>query len=223
MQIYPSVLEADKEVFTSLLTQYLPIFSHIQIDIADGKFVDNKTVTIEDLIMNASSFMPHISSNTFEFHLMVEDWQSELIKLSGLKNKLNITRVFVHRGAIEQSAVSHPDFEVGLALSPQDTITGSVELILRFPHLLIMTVVPGQQGGEFLPDMLEKAVILRQGLAYKGTITLDGGINEQTLAQILAQPVWPDAVCPGSYFRHEPQQKLRKLQAMVASALESKS
>lgn len=228
MQIYPSVLETDIEVFKKRLTEFVPIFLHIQIDIADGKLVDNRTIQIEDVVDQVTRLRlvdakavagkqgySGQARNTFEIHLMVEDWQKEMSSLFQLAKSIQITRVFVHASVFHTPySILNTQFEWGLVLNSEDTVDDYWEALQPFPIVQIMTVQPGRQGNPFLPESLEKISQLRQK-GYLGKIILDGGINEETLPQILSRSYWPDAVCPGSYFHKEPSAGFKKLQEIV--------
>ena len=78
-----------------------------------------------------------------------------------------------------------------------------------------MTVVPGQQGNPFMPEVLDKISQLRER-GYEGEIVLDGAINEENLSTVMQKPHQPDAVCPGSYFKTEDvTDRLQKLQSIA--------
>ena len=49
MDIYPSILETTIEDFVAQYNRVSPFFDHFQIDIADGQFVANRTIQIEDI------------------------------------------------------------------------------------------------------------------------------------------------------------------------------
>lgn len=232
MNIYPSVLETDTETFVKRIQTYAPIFPHMQIDIADAVLVNNKTIQIDDIAqLVTSNQLPVTINNTFEFHLMVKDWQKELSKLAQLSSYMTITQVFVHANVLSHSVIPNSfrdlikmlnqvqhdlGVELGFALNPEDSIEQYWKLITEYKHVLIMTVTPGKQGSEFLPAMVDKVDELREA-GYKGTITLDGGINGSTLKTILSHKHWPDGVCPGSYFHEDTDKKLQKLYELVSS------
>ena len=88
--------------------------------------------------------------------------------------------------------------------------------IKDFPFIQLMTVYPGQQGAPFVPEVLDKITVLRKK-GYSGKITLDGAMNDTTLPIILSKKYLPDAICPGSYFKQNPQTQLEKLQRILAT------
>jgi pentose-5-phosphate-3-epimerase len=72
-----------------------------------------------------------------------------------------------------------------------------------------MSVNPGRQGQPFLLETLKKIEQLRL-LGYRNKIFLDGGINEKTIPEILAQKFLPDVLCPGSFLTKADEKDLSK-------------
>ncbi|MFQ5452206.1 MAG: hypothetical protein ACE5DQ_01455 [Candidatus Paceibacterota bacterium] len=223
LDIYPSVLESDTQALARRLKEYSAFFPHMQIDIADGVFVENKTVQIDKILKMITSQPPGIPFGnpwgsgipTFEFHLMVKNWISYLEKLKKLCNYMQITRVLVHAQVFNsQFSILNSQFELGLVLNPEDSVSDYLRLITKFQTVQLMTVHPGKQGSAFLPEVLDKIDELRDS-GFAGEIILDGAMNELTLPRVLARKHWPDAVCPGSYFHKRTQEKLHTLQKIA--------
>lgn len=225
MQIYPSILETDVKSFNEQLDRVLPFFSHFQIDIADGLFVPNKTVQIEEITEHRTWSMEHgalISTKTFEFHLMVEDYITEIEKLKLLRKVINIRTVLIHKKSLPLDPSTPQPFakgwvaqddkgwNYGLVLNPEDDITTNWQVIKQFPIVQIMTVNPGFQGTPFLPETLDKIDELKH-LGFTGKIILDGGINDKTLPLIMRRKFLPQAICPGSYFKTNVAKRLSLL------------
>lgn len=225
MDIYPSILETSKETFFAKLELLLPHFDHFQIDITDGIFVPGKTVQIEELykLFNEKpSFAKASASKAFEFHLMVKDYEKEIIKLEKLSKYINITNVLVHLSTLVldpstplRSAQDDNKWEYGIVLNPEDEVTPNWDTIETFKTVQLMTVHPGQQGGPFLPNVLFKISELRER-GFKGKIILDGAMNDTTLPQVLENSYLPDSICPGSYFKENVEERLNKLKNMLS-------
>ncbi len=219
MQIYPSVLETNVETFWQQIGKLSKYFSYFQIDIADGKFVLNKTIQIDDVI---STIKQHnnitIEKISCEFHLMVEDYLTEIEKLKKLSQFMKIKKILIHLKALKYSKFLIPDskFEIGLVLNPEDEIKTNWPIIKNFPAIQIMSVNPGFQGTPFLPETLNKIKELRT-LGFKGMISLDGAINDKTLPIILKNKCRPDILFPGSYLKEETEKKLRILNKLIRS------
>ena len=59
MQICPSILEPDADSLVTTINRLSPFYKYFQIDIADGIYVPNKTVQIEEFIeLLKGSVMP---------------------------------------------------------------------------------------------------------------------------------------------------------------------
>jgi pentose-5-phosphate-3-epimerase len=220
MDIFPSVLESSSQGFKEQIERLSSMFNMFQVDIADGVLVPNKTLTLKECL----AIMPQINnvkSLTFDFHLMVEDYMSHLALLEKASMQINIRFVLIHHKAHPQPTLfettGYP-FSLGLVLNPED----EVETIKQHYHLRlipvvqIMTVVPGAQGGSFIPNMINKVEQLRHA-DYRGKIFIDGAVNELTLPLFLSHEYKPDTICPGSYFTkaQDPQKQLDTLLSLL--------
>ena len=200
MQTVPSILEKDINGLISQINKLSPYFPRFQIDIADGIFVPNKTVQIEEIkdSLNKDCLL-------FDFHLMVKDYKKEIEKLEKLKKLIKINLILIHFSAISsrQWRDRISDFSpipIGLTLNPQDQVD---DLACKYnlnhiPFIQIMSVNPGFQGSPFLPETLNKIEQLRDK-GYRKKIFLDGAVNEKTIPVILSKKYQPDFICPGSY------------------------
>ncbi len=208
MNIYPSILELSKEAFEEQFERVLPHFSHFQIDIADGIFVPHRTAQIENLEFRIQNSEP---VKTFEFHLMVSDWEQEIPKIEQLSPRVTITRVLIHLSVFNSTFLTlNSTFNRGLVVNPEDDISQNWEILKTVDTIQIMTIHPGAQGSPFIPETLTKIDQLRER-GFSGKIILDGGINDQTLPLIMQRECLPDAVCPGSYFTKDVAERFEKL------------
>lgn len=215
MDIYPSILETSIKDFETQLTQVAPYFSHFQIDIADGIFVPNKTVQIEEIVPVVSSQKIVGRDKTFEFHLMVVDFEKQIEKLAQLEKFVDVNCILIHLHVLNTKyEILNTKYLWGLVLNPEDSVVDNWQLITEFPIIQIMTIHPGFQGSPFLPETLNKIDQLRE-LGYTGKILLDGGINDKTAPTIMNRRHLPDIICPGSYFKKDVKKRLEILQEIV--------
>lgn len=216
MLIYPSILEQSAHDLISRLKMLAPFFSHFQIDIADGVFVPNKTVQLEDILNIMDKLRLTANNKTFEFHLMVKDYEKDMRIIDSLSSYLHITTILIHLQALHQKyKIQDTTYKPGIVLNPEDSVDDNWETIQHFSTVQIMTVHPGAQGTPFVPEALEKIDELRK-LGYDGKIILDGAINDKTLSLIVKRVNLPDAVAPGSYFKTSPAEKLATLQLLLS-------
>ncbi|NTU72660.1 hypothetical protein HGB07_00595 [Candidatus Roizmanbacteria bacterium] len=199
--IIPALLNKTVEEFTTQVEQLSPYHTHFQVDIADGKFVPNTTISLADLV-------PYFASknrNVFDFHLMVEDWKVSLKQVMTFTNNVTVDAVLVHFGAIKDPAEfltwkKKVNFPLGLVLNPEDSVEDLVKQysLSDIPAIQIMSVNPGFQGAPFLPATLQKVEQLRNH-NYRLKVYLDGSVNGHTIPEIVSQKFPPDILCIGSY------------------------
>ncbi|MFA5770161.1 MAG: hypothetical protein WC894_01540 [Patescibacteria group bacterium] len=210
MQICPSILEPTTDGLLFQINKLSSYIKYFQIDIADGIFVQNRTLQIDDIFdsLQSNNFKNFITLQTlktlsFDFHLMVSDFKSDINKLNDLKKIINIKNIFIHLSAIKNFKLKIKNLSplpIGLTLNPQDQVedlTSHYDLN-AIPCIQIMSVIPGVQGNPFLPNTLKKIEQLRV-VGYKSKIFLDGAVNDKTLPIINKLKYKPDVICPGSF------------------------
>ena len=202
MNIAVSLYEKTAQDLINQINKLSPYFSSFQIDISDGIYAPNKTVQIEEIISNIYDLGSMIYDLTFDFHLMVNDYKTELKKIISLKDKINIGNILIHYSLKPhlQSLITNYKLPSGLVLNSQDQVENLVKDydLQKIPIIQIMTVQTGAQGNPFLPENIKKIEQLKK-VGFSGKIFLDGGINEKTLPIILSKKYQPDVLCVGSY------------------------
>lgn len=204
MQVIPTLLTTNNDEFVMQMELFQKYYSRIQLDIADGILVPNKTTQIDDMITLFSHNRTLFKSNvTFDFHLMVTDFHSALKKINKLQDlgmSVNAALINTTLNPDIESLSTEYEFNIGLDVFPEDT----TQRIARHYNLnsiksiQVMTVNPGFQGSPFLEDMLTKIEQLRM-LNYKSEIMIDGGVNNITIPIIQGKKYIPDFLCIGSY------------------------
>ncbi len=207
MIVFPAILEDTPERLFLQISRLLTYYSHFQIDIIDGVYVPNKTVQIEEILKTVFIKNSLFQDATFEFHLMVKDYEKDIEKLLELKKFLNIETVLIHASLspnLSLLTTRYSLFSFGLVLNSEDSVeTIKINYDLeKVPLIQIMSIRPGAQGNPFIPESLKKIEQLRN-TNYRNKIALDGGINDKTIPLILSQKFLPDILCPGSFLTKE--------------------
>lgn len=212
MQITPTVDAMTSEEFEEQMILMCRVSDRVQIDMADGVLVKSKTVPLDYISAFCEEHEGQFANNTFDFHLMVSEWENMVSDLNEVRSIIHINLVLVHQAVFRRNTSNF--FPIGLVLSPEDM--AERELFKHVPAVQIMTVKPGPQGSPFLPENLSKIADLRNS-GYKGEILVDGGINETTLPLVLKQPVLPDVLCIGSQLTKSPapQEEFKRLTDMI--------
>lgn len=190
MKIIPGILTKDPEIFHKQIAIARQLADWVQIDVADNKFVNNETLALADI--PAGSFAGLAS----EIHLMVTD---PLAYLADCR-RLDVDRIIFHFEAVAEpkqviEKIKELNFQAALALNPDTPVSASENWLSLVNSVLLMSVQPGQQGQNFLPDILAKIAQVR--LAHPSLmIGVDGGINERNIEMIADYQ--PDYVVIGS-------------------------
>lgn len=190
LAIYPSILTDEWEVFREqldFLKSESKLFSLVQVDVIDGQFADNLTLTPLDCL----DF--DFGSLQIDFHLMTEEPLDYVQEIIDVKDQLPI-RSFIAQ--VERMS-SQKDFieelqklklKVGLSLDLHTSLEAIDEGSWTELNIVqIMGVKAGFQGQKFNPQALEKIELVRQKLDSLGSraeIILDGGVKLDNLAEI---------------------------------------
>jgi ribulose-phosphate 3-epimerase len=185
--IAPSILSAD---FAKLAQEIQEVerggADWLHVDVMDGHFVPN--ITIGPLIVEA--IRPH-TKLPLDVHLMIENPDryvpafakagADMISIHAEADvHLHRTLQMIRQLGVRAGAVVNPS-------TPIDQLGPVLDLV---DYILIMTVNPGFGGQPFIPSTLDKIRRLRGILTDRELthidIQVDGGINPQTAAQVVA-------------------------------------
>ncbi|MDR2685957.1 MAG: ribulose-phosphate 3-epimerase [Rickettsiales bacterium] len=193
--IQPSSLSFGR-MTRSLLRQFEEAgVREIHYDFMDGKWTPQKTGSAKD-----AANITRDSALKFSAHLMAGDPAPEIPKFirAGADSIVLITgsrNLAQNLAHIKQAGV-----KCGIALNPEDEIDTIAPIIKHLDRIIVMSVVPGIGGQQFMIEVLDKVRRLCKVRAkgrLKFQIIMDGGINEET-----AQLCWragADELVSGSY------------------------
>lgn len=189
--IIPSILVQSEEEF---LDQYHAVkhsVSCIQIDIADGIFVPNKTWADPAIVKD-------IVAIDIELHLMTSNPFEEMERW---KNVRQVKRALVHYETIQDmpekalAAIEAHGWQKSIVLSPNTPTSVIGAIAKRLFGVMFMGVNPGFQGQKLISSVLKNIIATKKKYPHL-FLEIDGGVNEATLPDIAKTGV--DAVCPGS-------------------------
>lgn len=172
--IVPSILVKNKKEFVNKTKRVQGIVSRAQIDIMDGKFVQNKTIQeipktklkyeVQLMVKDPVKYVEKYKDIAWMiiFHIESCNSREEILKLIKLIKKYKI--------------------KVGIALNPKtkpEKIRPYLDLV---DLVLVMTVEPGFGGQRFIPSTLKKIKKIRGWSDVD--IEVDGGIKIGTARKV---------------------------------------
>lgn len=151
----------------------------LHIDVMDGLFVDNKTLSPEVI----SKFFPRAK---LQFHVMARNPLSFVSRCVGSEFIFHAEATKSYDAVID--AVRRSGMLAGLALNPRSRVSSYRGVFKRVDIALIMTVQPGFGGQRFLEFPLKKVAELKR-INRKLSIGVDGGINHSSCCFAIASGV----------------------------------
>ena len=217
VQIAPSILAAD---FTRLGEQVRSAEAAgadmIHIDVMDGRFVPN--ISFGLVVLEA---VRRVTQLPLDVHLMIVEPEKFLAAFA----KAGADGLTIHpeatphpHRAIQQ--IKELGKKAGVAINPGTPLAAFEPLLPNLDLALLMTVNPGFGGQQFIPQSLERLRVLkamRDQLNPNCAIEVDGGINAQTAAAVVAAGA--EILVAGSVlFSGDFAQNIRALRSSYAPA-----
>ncbi len=193
MKVYPAILTDSISVCQQQINYVRAVdqIDVIQIDIIDGHFADNMTLTPMDLLP------VEFGDLKIDFHLMVQEPMDYFYEILEYKNDLPVRSVIgqvermSHQGKFIQEVKKNGfmpglsvDLFTPLAALDSEAVKSELELVQ------LMGVEAGKQGQDLNPLLFEQVKELRELQARAGKdweIVVDGGVklsNVQQLSQL---------------------------------------
>lgn len=166
--------------------------SYVHLDVMDGKFVSQKTLSPEEI-----SSLANFSDKKLDVHLMVEEPLEYIEKIKELSNIEYITIHLEINKDIKKilEKIKSYGYKCGISIKPNTNINKLIPYLDDIDLILLMTVEPGLGGQKFIPDSKLKLSELKKITKENIKIEVDGGINDLTIKEIESA----DIVVVGSY------------------------
>ncbi len=183
IQIIPSILVHSANQFDEQVNTIKQVTSFVQIDIADGVFVEDTTW------IDAAYVATHMPID-FELHMMVAN---PLERAKEWADQPHLKRFVVHLESLKHPAedleqLSLHQKEICLCLNPDTSIDLVAPLVYLIDSLQLMSVYPGKQGQPFIDATIERAQALHRAFPNL-PLAADGHINATTIPLLAAAGV----------------------------------
>ena len=204
-EIVPAILSHNLADAQNKIKLVEPLVRRVQIDVMDGNFVDNKTLSVDEY---ANIKTPLIR----EAQLMVREPEAYL---NDCKN-FGIDLVEFHLESLGNpwSVIQKSKslgLKVGIALNPNTPLERAREYLQSVDLVLLMSVNPGFGGQEFIPETIQRIKLLR-AMRPKGIIEVDGGLKKGIVGQCAKAGANFLVVGSGIFGEENPAQILKELQ-----------
>ena len=172
---------------------------YIHCDVMDGKFVKAKTFNHKKV-----AEIKNLTEKKLDVHLMVKNPRNKIKKYA--KAGADILTIhyesFKNKGKIIDmlQKIKKEGVFAGLSFNPTTSVLEILPYIYFCDMLLVMSVVPGKSGQEFMPETLVRLDTILKFLKKQKmevAIEVDGGVNEKNLPLLKEKKV--DSVVMGNY------------------------
>lgn len=167
--------------------------SYIHMDVMDGKFVSQNTLSFQEL-RELSSF----SNKKLDVHLMMDNPEEYINNIKDLNNIENITIHLEIDKDIKKilSMIKSLGIKRGISIKPNTDINKLLPYLNDIDLILVMTVEPGLGGQPFIETSTTRLKEIKEIIKDKDIlIEVDGGINSNTINLVKDA----DIVVVGSY------------------------
>lgn len=190
MKINPTILTNDKDDYAMQVLRDAGFAKELDIDVIDWSLTPGKTITSEESLSVPVDVI-------YNYDLMM-DYPSKAIKV--LVEDVRVRKIIINVHSLENlddllEIISQKGIETAISFHDQEQYEIVRKYFEKVDAIHVFAIQPGAQGNEFRPEMLEFSKKLKQD-GFTGEIGLDGGVNKQTLPQILNFPF--DVVVVGS-------------------------
>jgi ribulose-phosphate 3-epimerase len=149
----------------------------LHFDVMDGHFVPNLTMGPD----MCRALRRHLPDVFFDVHLMVADPERFVEPFADA----GADHLTFHIEAVPEpgplcAKIRASGMSAGLALNPRTNVSDLKPHLADVDVVLVMSVEPGYAGQAFMPEVLEKARLLKPALRPDQRVQIDGGINGET-------------------------------------------
>ena len=192
MIIAPSILTADFCEIGKVVDESINAgINWIHLDIMDGNWVVNKTITFGPAVIN--SIRKRVGDEVMlDCHLMItnaeETWQQFanagvdliIVHIEAVKNMEALINEIINAGK-----------KVGIVFNPDTPVEDVLPYLEQIDLVLVMSVVPGKGGQSFMPEVENKIRTLKEKInvqqsngGKKVKIMIDGGIKSHNISLV---------------------------------------
>ena len=187
IELAPSILAADwTRIGEQVREAEAAGVDAISLDVMDGAFVP--PITFGAQMLEA---VRGLTDLPIEAHLMVEQPQRQIDAFAAAgANCITIHLESTRRPHRVLQQIHDRGCQAGITLNPGTPVAALEPMLAECDRVQIMSVNPGWGGQSFIPQALDRIREARERLDAAGRsdalVAVDGGVNERTIAAIVA-------------------------------------
>lgn len=166
---------------------------YIHVDVMDGKFVKNKTLSFSEL-----KEIHRYTNKRLDVHLMVRKPWKYIDDYATLNTEYITFHVETKNVTKTLDLIDSYGIKKGLSIKPGTPLDELDPYLDKVDLILVMSVEPGKGGQEFINETIDRIKELKKKLKEhksNALISVDGGINEEVAKKLKDV----DILASGSY------------------------
>ena len=153
---------------------------YLHIDVMDGVFVDNETMHIDEITL-----LLRENIKPLDVHLMCSDLKKYIPLYADLMPKY----ITFHLEAVDNvdeiiNYIHSYGIKCGISIKPETSVDELLPYLDNIDLVLVMSVNPGLGGQTFMMESIDKINKLRKLNKGNFKISVDGGINNETIKYV---------------------------------------
>lgn len=211
-EIIPVINVKTKQKFEEKLHQLSKFSGIFQIDVADGNFTSWKNWNAPEELKTFKDI-----HEKFELHLMVKN--PEIVVPLWLETKPK--RIIIHQESLKDfdtiyKMCQRAKVELALALNPSTPVDSIKDYLKKINFVVFLSVSPGPSGQKFEWYVLDKIQELRKKYPQLN-IEVDGGINEETISEVLKAGANYLAIGSAIFDSQNPKEKIITFRKLLSA------
>ncbi|MEI6741876.1 MAG: hypothetical protein WCK71_02030 [bacterium] len=176
-KIVPAILVKTRLDYQARLAIIKQLTNRFQLDIIDGEFVDNKTITLDEV--------GRLTEIKMDVHLMVMNPKPYIDKCIAL----NVNKIIIQFECGQDigpllEKIKKAGFSTGVAINPETKLSKIKTYHELLDHILIMGYSAGFEGQKLDPIVFDRLPEAR-AMFPAAEVGLDGGVNSSNAKKVL--------------------------------------